>query len=382
MRDPFKIGLMAVLVLLGMFLLVQGEEVQQSGEGLEVHFFFSPTCPHCQEQKPFNQVLEDKYPISIVSHDVTSQDELGTLMRYAQEHGLESSKLGVPMTFVNGNYITGFDSVEITGKRLESMIVAALEGRNVTQAAEQRETLNVPFLGEISIQEYSLPMLAIVLGLVDGFNPCAMWALVFLISLILGMADRKKMMLLVGSFVFASGVLYFLFMTAWLNVFLFIGFFRPITVIIGLVALYAAVNDLKDFFTKGPLTCPVGSPQQKGKVMGKMKQLVAAPLTWGTFAGIVALAFVVNSIEFVCSSAIPAVFTQTLALQDLSAFSYYGLILLYDLFFMLDDLVIFSLAAFAVTHVGDRYAKWCKLVGGMVLLVLGIMLLFAPHLLR
>jgi len=110
---------------------------------------------------------------------------------------------------------------------------------------------------------------------------------------------------------------------------------------------------------------------------------VSSPITLGTIAGIVVLAFAVNSIEFVCSAAIPAVFTQVLSLASLTTFQYYGYILLYVFFFMLDDLIIFSTAAFALTSsLGDRYAKYTRPVGGTILIILGALLLFAPNLLR
>ncbi len=218
----------------------------------------------------------------------------------------------------------------------------------------------------------------------DGFNPCAMWVLVYLIALVMELNDRKRIWLIVGSFVLASGVLYFLFMTAWLNAFLVLGFLRPVTITVGLFALGAGVLGLKEYFeTKGALVCKVSGEDDKTKTMDKVRQLVSAPLTWATFAGIVALAFVVNSVEFVCSSAIPAVFTQVLALTNLEWWQHYAYIALYDLFFMLDDLIIFGLAAFAVSSgVGEKYAKQCKLIGGIIMLVLGLLLLFAPHLLR
>jgi len=200
----------------------------------------------------------------------------------------------------------------------------------------------------------------------------------------LSINDRRKIWILVGSFVFASGVLYFLFMTAWLNVFLFIGYLRPLTIIIGLGAIGVGIDNLYTYFrTKGALTCDIGDEGSKKKTMGRMQKLVMSPITWASVFGIIALAFVVNSIEFACSSAIPAVFTQVLAISNLSTWQYYGYILLYDIFFMLDDLIIFSLAAFAVsTSIGNKYAKYCKLIGGVVLLGLGILLAFAPQVLR
>ena len=195
---------------------------------------------------------------------------------------------------------------------------------------------------------------------------------------------KRKIWLLVGSFVFASGVLYFLFMTAWLNAFLLVGYFRPMTIAIGLVALGGGILNVREFVTtKGALVCEIQGEESRKKTMSRMERIVSAPVTLATIGGIIALAFVVNSIEFVCSSALPAIFTHVLSLSNLSTIQYYGYILLYDFFFMLDDLIIFSSAAFAMTSgLGDRYAKYCKPVGGAILMILGALLLFAPHLLR
>jgi len=242
----------------------------------------------------------------------------------------------------------------------------------------------LPFIGKTDLTEFSLPVLAIILGLIDGFNPCAMWVLVYLISMLIGVRDKRKLWIIVGSFVFASGTLYFLFMAAWLNIFLLVGYIRILTLLIGLVALGGGVLNLKDYFTKkDALTCEVGDEESHEKVMQKIQKIIAKPVSIAIIFSIIALAFVVNSVEFVCSSAIPAVFTQVLSLSGLSTLQHYLYILLYDFFFMLDDLVIFGLAAFAISSsLGDKYAKYCKLVGGLILAVLGVLLLFAPQLLR
>ncbi len=246
------------------------------------------------------------------------------------------------------------------------------------------ETASLPVFGVIRFADFSLPALAVLLGLADGFNPCAMWALVYLLSLLASLRDRRKIWLLVGSFVLASGVLYFLFMTAWLNVFLLLGYLRPLTIAIGLGALVIGVLDLRAFIqTRGAPVCAVGNPGFKKRTMGRMERLVAAPLTLTTFLGVVALAFTVNAIEFACSAGLPAVFTHTLSLRQLSGLQYYGYILLYVVFFMLDDLLIFSLAAFTLqTTMAGGYVRYGKLAGGVVLVALGLVMLMAPEQLR
>lgn len=248
----------------------------------------------------------------------------------------------------------------------------------------EKTIVKLPLFGEMDTGEYSLPALAVILGLVDGFNPCAMWALVYLISLVASLHDKRKIWILVGSFVMASGILYFLFMTAWLNAFIFIGFFRPVTILIGLVAIFAGVHNIVEVMkSKGVLSCRIQNVESKGKTMDRMRDIVFSPITFANIVAIICLAFIVNSIEFVCSSAVPAIFTHILSLNRLSWPGYYGYILLYVLFFMLDDLIVFGSAAFAVEMiVGDKYLKICRITGGLILFSLGIALLFMPDLLR
>ena len=248
----------------------------------------------------------------------------------------------------------------------------------------QPESVVFPLFGAIRLADFSLPALAVLLGLADGFNPCAMWALVYLLSLLVSLRDRRKIWLLVGSFILASGVLYFLFMTAWLNAFLVLGYLRPLTIAIGAGALVIGVLDLRGFvLTLGAPVCAVGSSEFKKRTMGRMERLVAAPLSVASFLGVVALAFTVNAIEFACSAGLPAIFTYTLSLRQLSVPQYYGYILLYDFFFMLDDLLIFSLAAFTLrSTMASGYVQYGKLVGGFVLVGLGLVMLLSPEMLR
>lgn len=404
LNDPFNKYLALALVLLGMFLLFSPSQQeislpsenglalnQSSSQPLVIDFFYLPTCPHCAEQKPFNQKIASEFAeVKIVYHDATDPKELELLRKLMQEHNLDSSQLAVPATFFKNKHFIGFESEETTGQEIRKAIAECIkecknQSPQSTLAESQKELkISLPLFGQINPMHYSLPVLAVVLGLVDGFNPCAMWVLVYLIGLVMNLNDKKKLWIIVGSFVLASAILYFLFMTAWLNAFLLLGYVRAITIIIGLVALGGGILSIKEFITtKGELTCKVTSDEDKKKTMSTVSSIVSSPLTLATIIAIVFLAFAVNSVEFVCSSAIPAIFTQVLALSHLSFFEYYAYILIYIFFFMLDDLVVFGLAAFAVSGgFGEKYAKYCKIIGGVILFVLGILLLFAPQMLR
>jgi hypothetical protein len=399
--NPFNRNLAIILLLLGgAVYLLGGEngnvidfENNQTDDFIEpfVYFFHYPGCPYCHEQDvTLNPVLEEKYNIKILKYNVQTSEGNKVFQEFAQKHDLQAV---VPLTIVGDYYFTGYN--EHIGQEIDYAIERYLEtggcenvDNNCVVPEEESEKFiyDLPFLGETDLLSLSLPVLAITIGLVDGFNPCAMWVLVYLISVVITLDDKRKIWLIVGTFVLVSGILYFLFMTAWLNLFLIVGYVRPLTILIGLVALGGAIINLKEFYESrgGPITCKVTSADDKTKTMSSIDNLVNQPLTLTTFIAIVILAFVVNSVEFVCSAALPAVFTQILALGALSFIEYYGYITLYVLAFMFDDLVIFGTVAFAVTHsgLGDKYATACKLIGGIILLLMGIMLLFFPGLLH
>ncbi|MEN8142987.1 MAG: hypothetical protein ABFQ82_05255 [Thermodesulfobacteriota bacterium] len=267
---------------------------------------------------------------------------------------------------------------------IEEVIGEDGEIASVEEGLAPSTILDIPFLGEIDARDFSLPALAVILGLVDGFNPCAMWVLLYLISLVLSLKDRKRIWLLVGSFVLASGILYFLFMTAWLNAFLFMGYLRPLTLIIGFFALWVGVVDIYESIRdKGKAACELGDSESKSRTMEKIRRVVLAPISFGGLLAIISLAFVVNSIEFLCSAAVPAVYIYILSISPLHTVQYYLYILLYDFFFMLDDLIIFSTAAFAATSsLGEKYAAYAKPVSGVIMLAVGIVMIFFPDLLR
>jgi len=393
-QDPFKryvIIALAVIVAVIMVFGSPGEVQAPSGpEGetlLDVHFFYHSGCPHCKDQEPFNEELALRYEdVYFVYHDGADPSQYAVLLDLIKDTNVKEEDLDFPVTIVGHQAFVGWISPEVTGVAIERAIVDCLAGNGGTPTGpvETPTEITVPLFGTIHIADYSLPALSVVLGLVDGFNPCAMWVLVYLISMLFVLQDRRRAWLLVGSFVFASGVLYFLFMTAWLNAFLLIGYSRPVTIIIGAIALGAGIFNLHDYIQSGgAIVCEVLDVDSRKSTMSRIESLATSPLSVATVFAMIALAFIVNSIEFVCSAALPAIFTRVLTMAQLGVMQYYLYILLYVFFFMLDDVIVFSAAVFAMnTGLGQRYAKYSKIVGGVILLILGVLLMFAPQLLR
>lgn len=390
-HDPFRRYLLLGLLLLGIGLFFHDGRIsrQTAAPAPQIAFFHHPHCPHCRRQEEFIPALQAKYPETVWTfHDTSIPENVTLLATYLTQRNRSPADARVPTTFIGPLTIVGFESAQTTGMQLEQAIRALRSSDPaLVQEAESsaaRHTLDLPFWGPIPLAGISLPALAVIIGLVDGFNPCAMWVLVYLISLIASVQDRGRAWLLVTTFVASSGILYFLFMTAWLNAFLFLGYLRPLTLIIGIGALYVGLLNIREYVrTRGQLTCTMGDAASRQKTRHRIDRLVAAPLTLFSVLGIIALACMVNAIEFACSAALPAIFTHTLTLKNLPQLTYYGYILLYDFFFMLDDLIIFGLAVLALdTNIGQRYAAHCRIIGGVVLIGLGGVMVFRPELLR
>jgi hypothetical protein len=336
-----------------------------------LHVFFHPDCPHCHRAIAF---LKAQPGIELVLHDVSMAANEALLRMVADQHDIAETDLGVPL-FVHGSrYLIGFESAEKTGREL---LALARDETAIARHDARGSRIGLPLLGDIDPSHYSLLALTALMGLSDGFNPCAMWVLVYLISLIAGIQDQRKIWWLVGTFVLASGILYFLFMTAWLNTFLILGYIRPLTQLVALAAIGFGADHLYDLALKrGVIACDVGDAEQRRRTMRWIRGLVAAPVGLASLVLVIGLAFAVNAIEFVCSAALPAIYTHMLALTDLSTSQYYGYITLYVTFFMLDDLIIFGLAAFAVqTIVDTRYAAVSRAAGGAILIGLGVWML-------
>ena len=340
-----------------------------SATGVRLDVYFHPDCPHCHAAIAF---LKSQAHVSYALHDVSAPEGRRRLDEAVSRLGVAREDVGVPLIVAGDRYLVGFDSPATTGRELLALAAGARPD------ARAPSGVDLPLVGHIDFARHSLPALAIMLGLADGFNPCAMWVLVYMISLIAGVQERGRILLLVGVFVGSSGVLYFLFMTAWLNAFLVIGYVRPLTILMALVAIGFGVDFLYEIVrTRGEVVCEVADAASRQKTMRKVRAAMSRPLSLVGLAAMVGLAFTVNSLEFACSAALPAVYTHVLASANLSTVAWLGYIALYVLFFMLDDVVVFSLAAFSTRQfVGTRYSAVSRGVGGVLLIGLGVWMIF------
>ena len=237
--------------------------------------------------------------------------------------------------------------------------------------------------GVVSLKDVSLPIFTIILGLIDGFNPCAMWILIFLITMMFSMKDRKKMWILGFTFIFTSGFVYLCFMLSWLSLASFLGSVVLVRFLISVFAVLFGMVNIHRFFKSlnSDIGCDVTNKDKRLKIMERIKKIVSEKSFLLSLLGIMILAFSVNLIELLCSLGIPVMFTNILAMNDLSGVKYSIYIGLYLIFFLIDDILVFVIAmkTLKIKGISNKYTKYSHLIGGIIMVLLGILMVLKPE---
>jgi len=377
---------------------VWADEITSNNSKIELSFFFSPTCPHCAQEKEFLKQIKEKYPqIVINQYNSFEKENMVLLRKFYRDYSVSQEDQGwVPITFVGDKYFVGFNS-EI-GKKIENCILNYIKEEPCEEDGLQQDSktsllpeVSLPFIGKIDVSGFSVLLISVIFGTLDGFNACAMIALGFLLAVLIGTGIRKRVFLIGGTFILVSGLVYFLFMTAWLNLFLVLEQIQFITILVGAVISLFALFLLKDYLHGVVCKLCQINPQKKSLfskleqgLLLKMKNLLESDLSLPLILlGVAVVAAGINLVELVCSFGFPVAFTKILTTRAISTSSYYFYILVYIFFYMLDDMLVFTLAivTLRLTQMSEKYLKAIKLISGMVLLALGVIMIFFPHLL-
>jgi thiol-disulfide isomerase/thioredoxin len=382
-------------VLLALTAVPAGQSAHAAlvGQGAVITFFWGDGCPHCEKEKVFLKELGKKHTGVVVrDYEVWKNKANGALYKQVlQAAGILQA--GVPATVVGTAVFMGFN--DQTRKSIEEAVgrclrdgcpdgVAELSKRGLAQDAESAKPVSIPLLGSIDPATVSLPVFTIIIGALDSFNPCAFFVLLFLLSLLIHARSRKRMFLIGGIFVLFSGLIYFLFMAAWLNVFLVVGQMAAITITGGIVAVLFGGINVKDFFLFKQGVSLVIPESAKPKLFERMRGLLKAPTMPAMVAGTVVLAISANAYELLCTAGFPMVYTRVLTLHKLPALQYYQYLVLYNVVYVVPLAVI--VAVITITLGARKLTEWqgrqLKLVSGLMMLSLGTMLIANPALLN
>jgi len=360
--------------------------------------FVQEGCPHCAKAEQFLAALGKEKPgLRIVIRDVLEEPAaLARLQEIAKTHGGGATR--VPAFFAGGQLIVGYSEEASTDKLIRSALAGqavkpARDAAGSTTCAAQDNSncrmetdepanggFEITFFGRtVTLDDVGLPAFTFMMGLLDGLNPCSMWVLILMISLLSTLNDRKRMLAIAGTFVLVQGIAYYVFMAAWLNLFLLIGLSRASQVAVALIAIVAGAINIKDFVAPGVGISLSISDKQKPGIYARMRGLLHAESLPAAILGVIVLGLLVQVVEFMCTSGFPALFTRILTLRSLEPASYYGYLLLYVLAYMLDDVIVLAIGVTTLSNrrLQEKEGRLLKLLSGLVMVGLGIYLLVA-----
>ena len=357
---------------------------------VQFEVFVREGCGRCTRAKAWLAGVRDRYPgleiaLCDLTHDPGARALLAELVRV---HKVAAAS--VPVFHFGGRLEVGFDRAETTGRRLEAILdgwtcpcPAKIDGSDddafAVESDRAETAIDLPLLGRVDPATLGMPVFTVAVGLVDGFNPCAMWVLLLLLAVLVNLQDRTRMLAIAGTFVVVSGAAYFAFMAAWLNVFAWIGYLRPVQVVLGLTAVAIGLVHVKDFCVgSGPsLSIPAAA---KPGIYARIRQVVTAENLPAALAAAFTLAVLVNVVELLCTAGLPALYTNVLAQRGYGVAARYGYLGLYIAAYMFDDAIMVGIAVATLSRLKLQEAggRCLKLVSGAVILGLGLVMLLRP----
>jgi glutaredoxin len=409
-KKLFRFKFLAIF-LLALFFVFSPNLSRAENVSHEIDILSSPTCPHCNSAKAFLSALQNDQKLELAINDYNISSNIAKAKELYEKHNLPQRYQGlVPVMFIADRYFVGFN--EQIGEEIEQFILSldtlpeiielddeiypivassntstplveepVVNENNIVSeplledAVVKNSFINIPYLGEIDLKSYSLPALAITLGIVDGFNVCSLGALILILGLVIALRSRKRIFILGGSFLLATALVYGFMIFLWHRLFSFIApYIRSLELLIGLLALAGGIYLLREFY-KAYKSGPICSSNNiLSRLSPKIEAVFKDKTNWWLLLGAVVLfASFVTIIEFPCSAFLPVLFTSILVESGVSQSTSLGYIALYMLFYLLDELVIFIIAVFTmkIKIVSPRFIIFFNLLAALIFLFLG-----------
>ena len=373
---------------------------------VNIYLFHSYTCKHCKEEIKLLDELEKEYDnIKVYKYEVNENGN-GELLKNISEI-MGSKVTGTPYTIIGNKVFSGYDyenskgrfkgAIEYyskygyedkVGEYISSIPLPSYEVKDTDPDVDEYISnyisykVKLPLIGEVKLKNLTLPLITVVIGLADGFNPCAMWVLLFLISMLIGMKDKKRMWILGSTFLLISALIYLIFMMSWLNLANLLISVVWVRVIIAVVSLVGGFINLRGYIKHRKVSgCDVVDDKKRNRIITRIKKFTTEKNFWLAILGVIVLAISVNVVELACSAGLPVMFIEILSLNNLTAIEEIIYIVLYMLFFLLDDFVVFVIAmtTLSLTGVSSKYGNLSKLIGGILMLLIGLLLMFKPE---
>lgn len=355
----------------------------------ELHLYWVSTCSHCHDQIKDVNRIQTHYPelkVSTFQLD-GNQTHMEQLRKLSEIYQIQFGT--VPVSFVGNRAWVGFSqqtSVEIENK-IKECLSKKLDCRVNTgaQVLQKNFKIHVPLLGEYDLTESSLVISTILIGLIDGFNPCSLWVLSLLMTMIVGTKSRKRALIIGLSFLFTTAAVYAFFMAGIISSLQYLNHLNWIKLTVALLALTFALVNIKDYFWyKKGISFTIPKKFQPA-IYRNLRQLTHSEQSSIFLIGYtIIIAGGIAVVEFPCTAGFPIIWGQLILHSNISGTQYLFLLALYILFYLVDELIIFLviLTTMHVSQLQEKHGRFLKLTSGIIMLCLSISLIFAPQIME
>jgi cytochrome c biogenesis protein CcdA/glutaredoxin len=362
-----------------------------------LHFFYKTDCPDCSEVNDYLKSVETNYNVNIEKYNIEDGDNKNLYQSFKDRYGLVSS--AYPVIFMGDNYLMGDKTIKNNLKKeiekcQETDCPCPLAGvRSGTPSVpqvgeftpEESSDLFLPIVGDINFSAMPIYFTTAIIAFVDGFNPCSLWLITFLIGIVIYTRSKKKILLVGGTFLLVTGGVYALFMAGLLNVFSYVGYLDWIQIVVALMAFIFALVNIKDYFWYKKGISFTISDKHKPKIFKNMRGIMKSDnSSWQMVLGTAVLALGVVLIELPCTAGFPVVWTNILAQNGIEGAAFYSLLTLYMLIYLLDEVFVLAVAAWTMktSRFEEKHGRMLKLIGGLVMLSLAVVMLVDPNLMH
>ena len=376
-----------------------------ASEVVNIYFFRGEGCSHCAAEEPFLQhLVNDVYHEKINIHEYEIwYDENNAAMAEHFAEGYGQTPGGVPMTFIGTHFITGFsedrsqefiDAIEeeIANGPVDPRAIADGE-LTIEQVIENREkkneelntTITVPLFGKVDLKNKSLLVTTIIIGLVDGVNPCSLWVLTMLLAMVIHTDSRKKTLIIGFVYLFITAAIYALFILGVFSLLSYVRFLKWIQIVVACITLVLGLINLKDyFFFKQGVSLTIDDEKKPGLYKKMRNVLKNTDNVWAMIGATIVLSAGVSLVEFSCTAAFPVIWSNILSAHGIGKLEFALHLLLYMLLYQIDELIIFLVVVVTMKskRMEEKHGQVLKLFSGCLMVALSIVMIAKPALMN
>lgn len=363
--------------------------------------FWGDGCPNCAAQEVWLAQVEQQYPdLNIVRYEVWF-DEANKQLFEAEAQRLGFDAVGVPTTVSSERVWIGW-SPQIEQDMSGAVAViergdvpragvfgtpeagSCVQGDSLCTSDDEGLTITAPIFGEITLNADSLLVSTLVIGFVDGVNPCSLWVLSVLLAIVLRTRSRRRVLAIGITFLSITTIMYGLYMAAMYSALAVVGFMGWVQVVVALVAGIFGVVSVKDYFAFGKgLSFSIRDKDKPG-IYQRMRKAASTKALAPALGATVVLAVGVSLLETPCTAGFPVLWTGMLHANGVGPAETAGLFVAYMVPFLLDELIIFGIAVATMraTKFQEKHGELLKLFAGVTMLALAGVMVVNPALME